>query len=199
MNFLVDGGSSRRGSGPLNAARGRRVFDASGLVVAPGFIDMHVHLREPGQEHKETIATGCAAAVAGGFTSVCPMPNYVAGQRQCRDHRYMIEQGERAGLANVLPIGCDHQIVGRQRTCRDGRDEGRRCGRRISDDGRPVRMQASCGVRCSTQKILIFRSSIIARTNRYRRRCYARGTILAASRSQGMPACRGDDVVYATF
>jgi dihydroorotase len=51
------------------------IFDASGLIVAPGFIDMHVHLREPGQEHKETIATGCAAAVTGGWTSVCPMPN----------------------------------------------------------------------------------------------------------------------------
>src|SRR6266403_3445967 len=52
-------------------------FDARGLVVAPGFIDMHVHLREPGQSHKETIATGTAAAAAGGFTSVCTMPNTV--------------------------------------------------------------------------------------------------------------------------
>ena len=50
-------------------------FDARGLVVAPGFIDLHVHLREPGQAHKETIATGTAAAAAGGFTSVCTMPN----------------------------------------------------------------------------------------------------------------------------
>ena len=50
-------------------------FDARGLVVAPGFIDLHVHLREPGQSHKETIATGTASAAAGGFTSVCTMPN----------------------------------------------------------------------------------------------------------------------------
>src|SRR5260370_8301080 len=50
-------------------------FDARGLIVAPGFIDLHVHLREPGQAHKETIATGTAAAAAGGFTSVCTMPN----------------------------------------------------------------------------------------------------------------------------
>src|SRR5437879_12909866 len=50
-------------------------FDARGLIVAPGFIDMHVHLREPGQSHKETIATGTQAAAAGGFTSVCAMPN----------------------------------------------------------------------------------------------------------------------------
>src|SRR5207248_8834726 len=50
-------------------------FDARGLVVAPGFIDLHVHLREPGQSYKETIASGTAAAAAGGFTSVCCMPN----------------------------------------------------------------------------------------------------------------------------
>ncbi|HXM66684.1 MAG TPA: amidohydrolase family protein, partial [Candidatus Acidoferrum sp.] len=50
-------------------------IDARGLIVAPGFIDLHVHLREPGQSYKETIATGTAAAAAGGFTSVCTMPN----------------------------------------------------------------------------------------------------------------------------
>ena len=78
------------------------IFDAGGLVVAPGFIDMHVHLREPGQEHKETIATGCSAAVAGGWTSVCPMPNTNPVNDNAAITRYMIEQAERASLANVF-------------------------------------------------------------------------------------------------
>jgi dihydroorotase len=81
------------------------VFDASGLIVAPGFIDLHVHLREPGYEHKETIATGCAAAVAGGWTSVCPMPNTKPVNDNAAITRYMIEQAERAGTANIFPIG----------------------------------------------------------------------------------------------
>src|SRR5436309_2113533 len=81
------------------------IFEAAGLIVAPGFIDMHVHLREPGQEDKETIATGGAAAIAGGFTTVCPMPNTSPVNDNAAITRYIIEQGQNAGLANVFPIG----------------------------------------------------------------------------------------------
>jgi dihydroorotase len=81
------------------------VFDATGLVVAPGFIDLHVHLREPGQEYKETIATGAAAAVAGGWTSVCAMPNTDPINDSPAVTRFIVEQGRLAKLANVFPIG----------------------------------------------------------------------------------------------
>ena len=113
------------------------VFDASGLLVAPGFIDMHVHLREPGQEHKETIATGCAAAVAGGWTSVCPMPNTNPINDNAAITRYMIEQAERAGLANVFPIGAITKSSDGSQLAEMG--EMKAAGAvAVSDDGRPV-------------------------------------------------------------
>jgi dihydroorotase len=113
------------------------VFDASGLLVAPGFIDMHVHLREPGQEHKETIATGCAAAVVGGWTSVCPMPNTNPVNDNAAITRYMIEQAERAGLANVFPIGAITKLSDGSELAEMG--EMKADGAvAVSDDGRPV-------------------------------------------------------------
>jgi dihydroorotase len=113
------------------------VFDASGLLVAPGFIDLHVHLREPGQEHKETIASGCAAAVAGGWTSVCPMPNTSPINDNAAITRYMIEQAERAGLANVFPVGAITK--GSDGTELAEMGEMKAAGAvAVSDDGRPV-------------------------------------------------------------
>lgn len=113
------------------------VFDASGCIVAPGFIDLHVHLREPGQEHKETIATGCAAAVAGGFTSVCPMPNTNPINDNAAITRYMIEQAERAGLANVFPVGAITKESNGSELAEMG--EMKAAGAvAVSDDGRPV-------------------------------------------------------------
>ncbi len=113
------------------------VFDASGLIVAPGFIDMHVHLREPGQEHKETIASGCAAALAGGWTSVCPMPNTNPINDNAAITRYMIEQAERAALANVFPIGAITKSSDGAELAEMG--EMKSAGAvAVSDDGRPV-------------------------------------------------------------
>src|SRR5215468_9057754 len=80
-----------------------KLFDAKGLIVAPGFIDLHVHLREPGQSYKETIATGTMAAAAGGFTSVCPMPNTSPVNDSVEITRWM-QQPERGAVVNVFPI-----------------------------------------------------------------------------------------------
>jgi dihydroorotase len=81
-------------------------IDARGKLVVPGLIDMHVHLREPGREEDETIATGCAAAIAGGVTSVACMPN-TEPPLDCQSAaEFVIQQAKRAGLANVFPVGC---------------------------------------------------------------------------------------------
>ncbi|MGA2350500.1 MAG: dihydroorotase [Terracidiphilus sp.] len=89
--------------GKLKAADGAEVLDAAGLTVAPGLIDMHVHLREPGQGYKETIATGTSAAAAGGFTAVAAMPNTTPVNDSPETTRWM-QAAERGGVVRVFPI-----------------------------------------------------------------------------------------------
>src|SRR3989449_3483844 len=113
------------------------IFDATGLIVAPGFIDMHVHLREPGHEYKETIASGAAAAVAGGFTTIAAMPNTSPINDNAAVTRFVIEQAERAGLASVFPIGAITKDSAGTELAEMGemKDAGIIA---VSDDGRPV-------------------------------------------------------------
>ena len=81
------------------------IIEASGKYVMPGFIDLHVHLREPGLEYKETIATGAAAAAAGGFTSVCPMPNTKPSTDSPEKIRALLEKAKQDAKIHILPIG----------------------------------------------------------------------------------------------
>ncbi len=105
-DVLVDGGADRRRRRAASAD-GDEVLDAGGCVVAPGFVDLHVHLREPGQEEAETIETGSRAAALGGFTAVVAMPNTDPAQDSPRRRRASCAaQGEAAGLCEVLPAGC---------------------------------------------------------------------------------------------
>ena len=103
--LLVDDRVARLGEG-VEAPPDARVIDCAGLVVTPGLIDLHVHLREPGEEHEETIATGARAAAAGGFTAVCAMPNTDPPIDDPAAVGYVAAQGRRAGAARVYPVGC---------------------------------------------------------------------------------------------
>jgi len=104
MDLLLSGGRVVEAAAPGKIERrDAEVFKAKGLIVAPGLIDLHVHLREPGQQHKETIATGTAAAAAGGFTSVCAMPNTNPVNDSAEITRWM-QAPERGAVVNVFPI-----------------------------------------------------------------------------------------------
>lgn len=117
-------------------AGGAEIFDASGLVVAPGFIDLHVHLREPGQEYKETIESGARAAAAGGFTSVCCMPNTNPINDNSSVTSFIVERAASAAV-RVYPIGAITQGSKGEQLAEIG--EMKRAGIvAISDDGKAV-------------------------------------------------------------
>lgn len=123
---------------PPNKIRGGadEKFDARGLIVAPGFIDLHVHLREPGQSYKETIATGTAAAAAGGFTTVCCMPN-TTPVLDSPEWVTWLRQPQRGALVNVFPIAAATQ-GSKGAVLTDFRALQRAGAVAVTDDGKPI-------------------------------------------------------------
>ena len=113
------------------------LYDASGLVVAPGFIDIHVHLREPGIEHAETIETGARAAAAGGFTSICCMPNTVPVNDSATVTSYIVDRARKFAVTNVFPIGAITKGSAGEELAAIGSMKNAGIVA-ISDDGRPV-------------------------------------------------------------
>ena len=111
-------------------------FDARGLIIAPGFIDLHVHLREPGQGYKETIASGTAAAAAGGFTSVCTMPN-TAPVVDTAEWVTWLRSRERGAVVNVFPIAAATR-ASRGATLTDFAALQRAGAVAVTDDGKPI-------------------------------------------------------------
>jgi dihydroorotase len=107
QDILLDGEKIAEVGAPekITRARDAGIFDATGLIIAPGFIDMHVHLREPGQESSESIETGTRAAARGGFTAVCCMPNTKPVNDNASVTRFIVDRAKSTGSVRVWPIG----------------------------------------------------------------------------------------------
>lgn len=136
-DVLLAGGKVEAVGQGLGTPDGAETIDAGGLVVAPGFIDLHTHLREPGQEDLETIATGAMSAVAGGFTAVCAMPNTDPVCDNQGVVGFVVSQAQRAGKARVYPIGAISLGQKGQQLAEFGELVGAGAVA-VSDDGHPV-------------------------------------------------------------
>ncbi len=136
-DVLISGGTIAAVGAGVPTPAGATVVDARGLLVLPGFVDLHVHFREPGFEYKETIQSGSAAAVAGGFTTVCCMPNTNPVNDNQAVTEFILERAKQAALANVLPIGAITKGSEGKELAEIG-DLHRSGCVAISDDGKPV-------------------------------------------------------------
>jgi dihydroorotase len=137
LDVLVENGRIARVDRNVRADGAEVIELGKGWIVAPGLVDMHVHLREPGQEHKETIATGAAAAVAGGFTAIACMPNTDPVNDHAGITQFIIKKATDANLARVYPIGAVSIGSRGEQLSELGEQKSAGCVA-FSDDGRPV-------------------------------------------------------------
>ena len=139
LDVLLDGEKIKEvgAAGKISAPQDADIFDASGLIVAPGFIDIHVHLREPGQESSETIETGTRAAARGGFTAVCCMPNTKPVNDNASVTRFILDRAKIAGGVRVWPMGAA-SVGSKGEAIAEiaGMKEAGIVG--VSDDGKPI-------------------------------------------------------------
>jgi dihydroorotase len=138
LDVLVTDGVIKEVGKNLKAPDGAAVVDAAGCYVTPGLIDMHVHLRDPGLEYKEDIVSGTKAAVAGGFTSVCCMPNTKPSIDCKAVASYIINKAKTEGFCNVFPVGTITQGMAGERMSEMGELKEAGCVA-VSDDGKPVK------------------------------------------------------------
>ena len=135
LDVLIEDGRIARVDKKIKS--GVDVFDAAGLVVTPGFVDLHTHLREPGQEHKETIATATRAAVAGGYSAVCAMANTVPPNDERAVTEMVVAEAARHGACRVYPIGAVSRGLKGEELAELADLHTAGCVA-VSDDGKPV-------------------------------------------------------------
>lgn len=137
FDLLIEDGAVSKIDGKIRKPKDAETFDASGLVVSPGLIDIHVHLREPGQEYKETVRSGTLAAAAGGFTAVACMANTIPANDSRPITEHILLEARRHGFARVYPIGAVTKGLLGEELSEIG--EMVRAGAvAVSDDGKPV-------------------------------------------------------------
>ncbi len=179
----------------LGRPDGAEVLDAAGKIVTPGLIDLHVHLREPGQEDVETVATGAMAAAAGGFTAVCAMPNTDPVTDNQAAVGFIVSQAQRAGKARVYPIGAISLAQKGQQLAEFGELVGAGAVA-VSDDGKPV--VSSHLMRTALEYARTFGipgGRSLRGSHARRRRRDARGVRLDPARPEGHPAAAEEIMV----
>jgi len=192
---LIEHDTIKRIGPKLRAPEGTEIVDAGGKIVCPGFIDIHVHLREPGQEYKETVATGTRAAAAGGFTAVCCMANTSPVNDNGAVTDYILAKARREGAVRVHPIGAVSRGLKGEELAELAELAEAGCVA-FSDDGKPV-MNAAL-YRHAMEYVLPFGTPVISHaedTHLSHGTCMNEGVVSTELGLRGAPAAAEDVMV----